>query len=72
MRPMLSQITDGKAAWAEFLSGVERAFESNAQTFPVLVAIVVIALIIWLDLRLARILARRLGRSQKPKGSRKG
>ncbi len=64
---MLSQITDGQAAWDQFLSGARGAFQANAEMVPVLGGVILLALVIWLDLRLARFLVFRSGKSSKRK-----
>jgi hypothetical protein len=60
----LAQITDGKAAWAEFVSGVQQTFDNNAAAVPVLAASIGILILIWADFRLAKWIARRIGKKQ--------
>ena len=54
----LGQITDGQAAWDQFISGVQQTFERNASSLPVLGAVVALVLVMWLNLRLARWIVR--------------
>jgi len=70
---MLSQITDGQAAWDSFISGVERTFEVNAASVPVLVGVVVALIVLWLDYRLARWIVRipRKASKGEPKRARR-
>jgi len=60
---LLGQITDGQAAWDQFISGVQQTFEKNASGVPILVAVVVVVLVLWLNLRLARWIVRRTGKA---------
>ena len=66
---LLGQITDGQAAWDQFISGVQQTFEKNASGVPILVAVVVVVLVLWLNLRLARWI---VGAGAKKSGSRDG
>lgn len=67
---MLSQITDGQAAWDSFIDGVGRTFEANAASVPVLVGVVVVLIVLWLDYRLARWIVRIPRKSSKIEGKR--
>lgn len=58
----LAQITDGKAAWAELMSGIEGALEANAEWAVTLGVIALIGVVVWLDYRVARWIMRRSGR----------
>ena len=63
----LMQITDGNAAWEEFFSGVQNAFENNAASAPKIAVVLGVIVILWLNYRLAKWLVRssRSGRSPK-------
>lgn len=67
---MLSQITDGQAAWDSFIAGVERTFEANAASAPALALVVVVAIVLWLDYRLARWIVRIPRKSGKGEAKR--
>lgn len=58
----LSQVSDGQAAWDQFVSGVQQTFESNAAMVPVIVVVLVVAIVIWLDFRVARIIVGKGGK----------
>ena len=64
MDVVLGQISDGQAAWDTFYSGVTAVFEGNASSATTLGVIagviIVVALVMWLNLRLARWLSRKL------------
>ncbi|MFI4872500.1 MAG: hypothetical protein ACIARQ_11870 [Phycisphaerales bacterium JB061] len=65
--PTLATITDGEAAWSEFLSGVQQAFADNAAAVPALVIVVVVLFVLWADFRIAKWI---VGRSAKKQGRR--
>ncbi|MCA9272083.1 MAG: hypothetical protein KDA31_03450 [Phycisphaerales bacterium] len=65
----LSQVSDGQAAWDQFVSGVQRTFEGNAEMVPVLVIVVVVAVTLWVDFRVAKHIAGR-GKKSTSEGQR--
>jgi len=64
----LMQITDGNAAWEEFFSGVQNAFENNAASAPKIAVVLGVIVILWLNYRLAKWLVRS---SRSPKRTSK-
>lgn len=52
--PMLGEISDGRAAWAEFFTGLQDTLDRNAEALPVIGIVFVVLLVVWLDVRLAR------------------
>ncbi|HED53908.1 MAG TPA: hypothetical protein ENJ00_06870 [Phycisphaerales bacterium] len=58
----LAEVTNGSDAWAEFYRGVQSTFANNAAALPVIVAVIGVAVLIWVDFRLAGWLSRRLDR----------
>ncbi len=64
----LGQISDGQAAWDEFVSGVQRTFENNAGMVPTLAIVLVVVIVLWLDFRVAKLLVGRGGKRRVSKG----
>ena len=64
----LGQVEDGQAAWDQFISGVQRTFETNAGMVPLVIVVVIVVIILWLDFRVAKIL---VGRGGKRRGSKR-
>lgn len=60
---VVAQITDGYAAWDEFVSGVTRTFESNSSASVVIGAGLGLLGLVWVNYRVARWLANRPGKS---------
>ncbi|MEM1071387.1 MAG: hypothetical protein AAGB48_10880 [Planctomycetota bacterium] len=71
---VLSQIKDGREAWAEFFAGVTGVFESNESSWPLVVAVVAVVLVMWLNVCFARWLVRRFWPDRSgvsPRGGRR-
>jgi hypothetical protein len=66
---LLATITDGRAAWDEFFSGLQETLHQNAATWPILGLILIALIMVCLDVRLARLLVgqrRRRGDESAP------
>ena len=61
LRGVVGQISDGRSAWAEFYEGVTGAFEANESALPIIGLVLLVLLVMALNVRFARWLARRWG-----------
>ena len=68
---MLGQITDGKAAWSDFVSGVQQTFADNAASLPALLIAVAVLELIWADYRIAKWIVKRMGKNQGQRSAKR-